>query len=253
MRLAAEILLRPVLAAIGVLAIIWCALTLPIFWRSYAIEYVSSQILRGIPYTSSSLAEMLPAIDALKSEGADCAPRALHGAAIIQLHIMEEGFSSDQLPQLDQRTAAVTDAIRRSLACAPADPFLWMVLYSVESARNGFRQQYLDYIRESYRLGPREAWISVRRNRAVLAIYPMLPPDIAEMALAEFADLVQNRLYDKSADILLSAGWNIRDRLLSQLDTVGERERKAFAESLYAKGVNLDIPGIAPPGARPWR
>jgi hypothetical protein len=248
-----ETLLRPFLVVTGCLAVMWCAVTLPSFCRSHPVEFTSSRILGGAAYTSESLAELLTTIDALESAGNSCAPRALQSAAIILLRVMEEGFSPDQLSLLDRRVEAVNAAIRRSLACAPADPFLWIVLYSVESARNGFRPEYLNYVRESYHLGPHEGWIAVRRNRVVLAIFQMLPHDIADMALGEFAELIQNRLYDEAVANLLGPGWAIRDQLLARLDMVDERERTAFAARLYGSGVNLAVPGVTPPTQRPWR
>src|SRR5262249_9678364 len=151
LRMSAGVLLRPFLVVMGCLAVLWGAATLPSFWRSHPVELVSNQILRGDAFGTTSLAEIMPTIDALESDSS-CAPKALRSAAIVLLHVMEEGFSADQVTLLDQRIAAENAAIRRALACAPADPFLWLVLYSVESARNGFRPEYLDYVRLSYRL-----------------------------------------------------------------------------------------------------
>lgn len=248
-----DILLRPFLVVMGSLALAWGAVTLPSFWRAHPVQYVANRILGGAAYAPASLAELLPTINALESTEDRCAPKALQSAAIVLLHVMEEGFAPDQLALLDQRIAAENAAIRRSLACAPADPFLWLVLYSVESSRNGFRPEYLEYVRQSYRLGPHEGWIAIRRNRVVLAIFQALPADIADVALAEFAEMVQNRLYDETVANLLGPGWTIRDRLLERLNTVDERERTAFAARLHVKGINLAVPGVAPPGQRPWQ
>jgi hypothetical protein len=245
--------LRTALVVAGILAVILGATGIPIFWRSHSIEQVSSLIVSRVPYASDSLAELLPAINALESVESSCMPRALQSAAIVLLRIKEEGFVQSDLTLLDKRVEALNAAIRRSLACAPADPFLWMVLFSVESEKNGLRPAYLNYIRESYRLGPHEGWIAVRRNRVVLAMFQMLPSDIVEMALREFAELVQNRLYDEAVDTFLGPGWAIRHQLLARLGAVNQRERTAFAVRLYEKGINLPVPGVDPPGQRPWR
>jgi hypothetical protein len=245
-------LVRAVAVVGGCAAVVWGLTTFPIFWRSLPIEHVAGRIIGRVAYKPETLAEQLPAIDKLEAES-DCEPRALQSSAIVLLRIMEDGFVPDQLAQLDRRINAVQAALRRSLACSPADPFLWIVLYSVESARNGLRPEYLDYIRASYRLGPHEGWIALKRNQVVLAIFPILPADLAETAIGEFAELVGNHLYDESADILLGPGWNIRDQLLARLSNVGERERTEFAARLYERGFDLRAPGVAPPAARPWR
>jgi hypothetical protein len=246
-------LLRPILIVVGCLAITWGALTLPAFWRTLPLEQVSSRIVTGMVYTPDAIAELDPAVESLEAEGASCMPKAMHGAAVVLLHVMEQGYAADQTGLLDKRIAAASSAIRRSLACAPADPFLWIVLFSVENARTGFRSEYLDFIRQSYRLGPHEGWIQVKRNRVVMAVFPLLPPDIAEMALQEFAELVQNRLYEDAVSIALGPGWPIHDRLLAHLSTTDSHERTEFSERLYATGLKLAVPGIDAPGQRPWR
>jgi hypothetical protein len=244
--------LRIVTAVCGCLAIAWGALTLPLFWRSAPLTQTAANIVNRIPYKADSLESLLPVIENFE-QSSICVPGALHGSAIILLRRLEEGYRPDQVAELDGRMAGADNAIRRSLQCSPADPFLWLVLYSVESARNGARDDYLKYISMSYRLGPREGWIAVQRNRVVMAIFPMLPPDLAERVLTEFAELVQNRLYEGAADTLLGPGWAIRDRLIARLGGIDERERNEFASRINQKGSNLSIPGAVAPGRRPWQ
>jgi hypothetical protein len=251
--MSGERLLRLVLVLAGCFSITWGIVTLPSSWRNLAVEQVSGEILRGVAYTPQSLSVLQPTIDGLENEDGDCEPRALHAAAVISLHLMEQGYVPDQVATLDRRIDAASNAIRRSLGCAPADPFLWMVLYSIETARNGFKPEYLEFIRQSYRLGPHEGWIAVKRNRVVIGIFGLLPPDLAQMALSEFAELVQNRLYEQALDIILGPGWPIHDRLIARLASIAERERTEFAVRLYTLGVGLAVPGVEPPGQRPWR
>jgi hypothetical protein len=245
-------LTRIAAAAWGGMAIIWALTTLPLFWRSAPLEQIAVNIVGQVAYNPEKLADLLPAING-PEQAARCEPRALHNSAIIRLRQMEDSFRPDQVAYLDGRIDAVDKAIRRSLECSPADPFLWLVLFSVQSARNGFRSEYLGLISASYRLGPREGWIAVQRNRVVMAIFPMLPPDLAELAVGEFVELVANRLYGPSADVLLGPGWSIRDQLLSRLGGVAERERREFADELRARGSELHVPGVAPSGTRPWQ
>ena len=244
-------LVRIATAVCGGVAIAWGAWTLPIFWRSAPLAQTAASVIRHIPYQSEKLQALLPAIDAFEQE-AGCEPHALHDAAVIKLRLMEDAYRPEQVTKLSGRLDAVDKAIQRSLGCSPADPFLWLVLYSVKSAKGGFRSEYLSYISMSYRLGPREGWIAVQRDRLVLAIFPLLPPDLAELAVKEFATLVANRLYDPSADILLGSGWNIRDRLLAQLADVPQRERAEFAQLLRVRGSDLAVPGVVT-GTRPWQ
>lgn len=238
----------------GGMAIVWGLMTLPMFWRSEPLEQVAASIVQQVPYKSEKLEALLPVMNGME-ESSGCEPRALRSSAIILLRIMEDGLRPEQIALLDGRIDAVDKAIRRSLECSPADPFLWLVLYSVESARNGFRDQYLNYVSMSYKLGPREGWIAVQRNRVVMAIFPALPPDLAELAVSEFVELVSSRLYGPAADVLLGPGWEIRDQLLLRLARVPEREKREFAAELRTRGSDLVVPGGtgAASDARPWK
>jgi hypothetical protein len=243
-------LVRIATVVCGGIAIAWGAWTLPIFWRSAPLMQTAASIVRHIPYQSEKLQALMPAIDAFEQE-AGCEPHTLHDAAVIKLRLMEDAYRPEQVSELSERINAVDKAIQRSLGCAPADPFLWLVLYSVKSAEGGFRSEYLNYISMSYRLGPREGGIAIQRDRAAIAIFPLLPPDLAELAVKEFATLVANQLYEPAADILLGSGWNIRDRLLVQLAEVPERQRTEFAQRLRGRGSDLAVPGVVT-GTRPW-
>jgi len=247
-----EIVLRPILILLGAFAMVWGGLSFSPHWRQYSIEHVAGAILAGAHYNIEALDPVMPEVQAaLKADR--CEPQALRAAAVVLLHVVEQSYSTEQLPLLDQRVDDLDAAIRRSLGCAAADPFLWMVLFSIESARNGFRPEYLEYVRNSYDLGPHEGWIAVKRNRVVIAMFSRLPADIADMAIGEFAELVENQLYEPALDVLLGPGLAIRDRLLDRLAAVGRPQRVDFAVRIYAKGFDLAVPGIPAPGQRPWR
>ena len=153
---------------------------------------------------------------------------------------------------IDTQLSALRGSIFRSLACSPADPFLWVVLYWVEINRNGFQPRYLEYLRLSYQLGPNEGWIALKRNGYALAIFHQLPPDIADMAIAEFPRLLDSGFYAETVAILTGPGWRERGILVPRLKVVAERHRQAFARTLYKLGYDIQVPGIARTDPRPW-
>jgi len=99
-------------------------------------------------------------------------------------------------------------------------------------------------LRLSYRLGPNEGWISLRRNRLALALYEQLPPDLAGRSLVEFAGLVRSRFYEEAVDIFVSAGAPPRDKLISRLAELDELDRRAFGKVLLDRGYSYAIPGL---------
>jgi hypothetical protein len=69
------------------------------------------------------------------------------------------------------------DAIRQSLACSPADPFFWLALYALEPSAP------LNYLTASYRLGPNEGWIALKRNLVAFANFDELPDDLRRIVV----------------------------------------------------------------------
>jgi hypothetical protein len=222
---------------------------MPVFARQAPIERVAAQVVNGDPFKSEVLTTLIPQVEAAEREER-CRPAALHGAAIIRTRIAEQALYDGG--NIDASLLSLSDSIHRSLACSPADPFLWFVLYWVETNRNGFQADYLNYLRLSYQLGPYESWIALKRNRYALAVFQRLPPDLAQKTITEFAKLLDTGFYADTVAIFTGPGWRERGLLLPRLKDVAERHRQAFASALYKLGYDVDVPGIARPDPRPW-
>jgi hypothetical protein len=240
---------RTSLLIFGCAAVAWGMYTLPLFARQVPIERVATHVLEGDPFKSGVLAALMPQVDAAERTE-PCSPAVTHGAAIIRTRMAEQAVVDGD--DIDARLNALRDSIRRSLACSPADPFLWVVLYWVEINRNGFQPGYLEYLRLSYQLGPNEGWIAIKRNGYALAIFHQLPPDVADRALAEFPRLLDSGFDAEAFKIFTGPGWSHRALLLPHLKGVAEIHREALARSLYRAGYDVIVPGITRPDPRPW-
>jgi hypothetical protein len=244
-------LARPFAVLLGVVALVWGCVTLPVLWRQLPIEHTADAVINGDAFRPHTFDPLLPVIEQI--EQADyCRPSALHWAAIIRLRLVEDAIAAGAHDQIDARLGALDSTIHRALACNPTDSFFWMVLTWVEGVREGPRQDQLTYLRLSYQLGPNEGWIADRRNRLALSMFNRLPPDLAGAAVDEFGHMVQSWIYLDTIAIFTGPGWPIRGRLLASLKDVGQAQRDAFARALYQKGYNVDVPGVAPRSARPW-
>jgi hypothetical protein len=241
--------LCPVL--LGLAAVGWGAATLPQFWRQSAIERTAAYIVDRTAFRPDALLPLLPAVEEAE-QSAYCRPEALRSAAIIRMRLAEDAMAAGERDAIDERLGALQDTVRRSLACAPSDSFMWMTLAWLDGARQGFRPEQLQYLALSYRLGPDEGWVAARRNRFALSMFARLPPDLADAAVTEFAHMVQSRIYEDTLAIFTGPGWPIRDRLLTALEDVGEPQRDAFAKALYSKGYDVKVPGVALREPRPW-
>jgi hypothetical protein len=236
---------------LGLAAIAWSATTLPVFWRQSVIERTAAYIVERNAFKPDALLPLLPAVEEIE-QSTYCRPEALRSAAIIRMRLAENAMAAGERDTIDGRLGVLQDTVRRSLACAPSDSFMWMTLAWLEGARAGFQPDQLLELQLSYRLGPNEGWVAARRNRMALAMFERLPPDMADAAVNEFARMVDSWIYWETIAIFTGPGWPIRDRLLVSLSEVGERQREAFAKELYALGYNVAVSGIAPRAPRPW-
>jgi hypothetical protein len=165
--------------------------------------------------------------------------------------MLETAASANNRENVDERLKS-GNVIRSFLSCSPADPFLWLILYWVESAQNGSKADYLKYLRMSYRLGPNEGWIALKRNRVTFTVSEKLPVDMSEYAINEFAGLVEMGFYEQAVEIFTGPAWRVREQLLPRLQNIDERHRRAFADILHTKGYDVAVPGIESQSSRPW-
>jgi hypothetical protein len=222
-----------------------------VFWSQAVIERVAAQIIDRNAFRPGVLLPLLPTVASVEHSGT-CRPEAMRSASIIRLRLTEDAMAAGAREEIDNRLTALNDTIRRSLACAPSDAFLWMLLAWLDGAREGFRPGQLRDLELSYRLGPNEGWIAARRNRLAVSMFQRLPPDLAEAATTEFARMVDSWIYWEALAIFTGPGWPIHDRLLASLSDVGRLQREAFAKQLYTEGYNVVVPGIEPRNPRPW-
>jgi hypothetical protein len=237
------VLARSFAVVLGCFAVWWGITGLQLYWRDSSIERIATHIIAGEKYKMETLAQQLPMLDRIE-KSAYCRPEALRSAAIIRLRMLEVTASKTDRQKLDDRPKSVGNAIRHSLSCAPADPFLWLALYSVDVNKNGFKPDYLKYLRLSYQLGPHEGWIVQKRSPLAFNSFQKLPSDIREDVLNEFLAMLRDSAFSKqAAEIFVGPAWAERELILAHLNQLNEYERWRFVYLLHEHGYDL-LPGI---------
>jgi hypothetical protein len=244
------LLARGFVVILGCIAVWWGIVEFPVFWQESSAQRIAYQIIAGDPYKVETLAQQLAIISSIE-RSAYCRPAALRSRAIIQLRMLDVAASANDRKHIDENLQSLGNVIRSSLSCGPADPFLWLALYWVESTKNGSRPEYLNYLRMSYRLGPNEGWIALKRNGLALAEFDKLPADISVSAINEFISLLESGFYEQLADTFIAQTSRVREKLLLRLQDIDEGHRRAFANVVYAKSDDVVVPGIERPGSHP--
>jgi hypothetical protein len=232
---------RIIFILFGSIGALWGIIDLPVSWRVSSTEHIAERIIAGDQYRTEFIARQISSAKKVGTLGY-CRPIEVRSAAIIELRSVEMTVSPSD--NSGERLNALSELVTNALFCEPADSFMWLALYRVENAKNRFSQVSLQYLRMSYLLGPNEGWIALRRNRIAFAAFNQLPSDIAKEAINEFIGLVKTGLYGVAADILTGPAWSARDVILPHLMQVNERDRKAFADALYQRGYDVNVPGV---------
>jgi hypothetical protein len=101
----------------------------------------------------------------------------------------------------------------------------------------------LNYLTASYRLGPNEGWIALKRNPVAFANFDELPEDLRRMVVQEFLRIVEMGTIDNAIKIFVGPAWDNRELILSQMDQVPLWERQEFQAALTRAGYDVLVPG----------
>ena len=156
-------------------------------------------MLRGESFNSDTLLQEAQQIEDVHSAWF-CNRSILRSRVIFRLSVFNEVVAAGNRALIGATSDPLREAAQQSLACAPEDPFVWLILFWLDARKNGLNQENERYLRLSYAFGPREAWIALWRNRLAFAAFEQLPPDLSQLALDEFIGLIKTQhLYWQSA------------------------------------------------------
>lgn len=237
-----SLVLRPLIASFGICAFAWGIAAIRIYSVDAAFADTARAVLSGNRFNDRQLISIKRQLDTAQDDLVEAS--ALRGAAVLRT-VMLEGQLKDGTRELsyadyDQLRANVHAAIAQS----PTESFMWLIAFWVTRLRGEVAPKDSNLLRMSYRAGPNEGWIAVRRNPLTLPLLGPMYDEFSDQALSEFAGLVRSGFYWDAAGIFERATTPVRNQLLHRLTTVEVTDRHAFARALKSK----DIDGVVLPG-----
>lgn len=198
-------------------------------------------------------AELEVALADAPLDGPDCQAEKRQAHLVIRAERVDQLLSGEDLARLDQDTAALLHESESLLACSPRDAFAWLMRYWSQTRLIGFGDKALQSLERSYRFGPREAWIAVRRNRMALGVFRRLPSPLQATVKAEFAALLDLQIIEPSIETLSRTPPAVRAELYDVMAQRPESTRVKIGLALRERGLSTE--GLALPAqpARPWR
>jgi hypothetical protein len=232
---AIKLTLRTSAMLVGLSGLVWGVSEYSALREESTIKKIADRILVGEVYQTDILLKQASLVAATENLER-CRPLTERSAAVIRLRLAEISDNS-ALGPAPVRTNLAVDAIRQSLACSPADPFLWLVLYALEPSAP------LNYLTASYRLGPNEGWIALKRNPVAFANFDELPDNLRRIVVQEFVRIVKMDTIDDAVKIFVGPAWDNRELILSQMNQVPLRQRQRFQAALTSAGYDVLVPG----------
>jgi hypothetical protein len=228
---------------LGLAALGWASFVAPIAWRQAAMAPLATKILAGERFAPGVLEPYLAAAQLDAGQGL-CQPVTERALAVVRLRLAEEAISDGERNLIEQTQSDGEAAIRRSLSCAPTDPFLWFALFWMQNSRTGLAADNFRSLRMSYRVGANEGWLAIRRNRIAMALYPALPSDLKQAATDEFVQLVKSDFITEAADILAGSARPVSSILLPRLQGMDEKKLRFLGILLAGHGMDDPFPEL---------
>jgi hypothetical protein len=214
--LSANLAARVFLVLFGCIGVAWGTIAFPVLKRDAAVGELAARIARGDAFAPQQLLGQTGVLAAIENESY-CDADALRSDAIVRLRIVDSALAAADTARLDRDIADAKATLTKALSCAPTDSYFWLSMFWLKSLSEGFKPADLALLRMSYRQGPNEGWVMTARNHLALAMFPSLPPDLAERALKEFARLLEPEFVAVAVDNFTGPGWPMRERLLNEI------------------------------------
>ena len=236
---------------LGFLLLGWVSVSVPALQLQAGMRNLTLGLMRDDDYTADNLQDLVQSVDG-HQPFIPCA-ELLRSVGFVRFQQVKlKGETVDQQARNESMDVAIT-AARQALHAAPIQSYMWLTLVTLELARRNDSSGAVSALNMSYQTGAHEDWIAVRRAEIGFLLFPLLDQDVRAKLVTEFQDLANEiDLIPVVAKILIGTGAKYRDDLLKTVGNAPEENRKLLSNYLFQLGVDSQVPGLPPRGARPW-
>ena len=172
---------------------------------------------------------------------------------IVRSELLNAAIESGAIDQIDAVSDELWSASERLLICEPSDSFSWLMRYWLMTRRVGLTPDTFAALERSYRFGPREAWIAVRRNQLAISVFDYLPATLKAQALTEYVDLLRAYVTSAPVEVFVRSKPNVRRALMDATRQLPDTLRNSLLSTLEVRVADFDFRPYDPNPVRPWR
>lgn len=221
-------------ASVSAAALAYVAAYLPTALQTKNLRVITDRVLDGGVFTDDFLRQV---VAATRQAGPDLRCEQGSSEDFATLAVFAAGSTSAQAPPgeritLDEARRYVRSAIR----CSPSKPFLWFLLFWVESRTDVAKA--MPFLEMSYRLGRHEGWLAPARIKAAMPILGQAPRGLQEAVSSEYQRLVVEDI-DTALGLLMMSDSVARMHMSEALSGVPAPIRAQFTQRLEEADIKV--------------
>ena len=162
-----------------------------------------------------------------------CDNHAQRALMLIEIPLADAALRSGAVQEFDRHIQSLESRARQTLACAPRDSFVWLMLFGMQTEHGILDEHTFDLLAMSYETAPNEAWIAIRRIVVAIPVLRVAPESVRQKVLSEFETLIRHGFVETTARAFSDASDATRQLLQSRVDQLDPRNQKHFSETLH--------------------
>jgi hypothetical protein len=225
------LLLRCLTLLVGCVGLFWGVSTIAGAELSDGFWYAEGHLLRFETFSHTASKVMLEGASA--QDLSPCDNHSQRALMLIEIPLADAALRSGAVQEFDQRIHSLESRAKQTLACAPRDSFVWLMLFGMQTAHGILDEHAFDLLAMSYETAPNEAWIAIRRIVVAIPVLRVAPEPVQQKVLSEFETLIRRGFIGATARAYSDASDATRQLLQTRVDQLDPRSQRHFSEALH--------------------
>jgi hypothetical protein len=214
---------------IGCLGLFWGITN---FARGAVQDEFQSLEARLLHFETFSPAAATKLLEGAAAANDACDHHAQRALLLLEIPLVDAALRSGAVGDFDRHNQSLEARAKQTIACAPRDSFLWLLLFGLEVEHGRLDSHAFDLLATSYETSPNEAWVAVRRTAVAIPVVLASPEPVQEKILTEFQNLVRNRFLEFPARAYSSVSPATRALLQSRIEQLDPISQRAFSDAV---------------------
>jgi len=200
-------------------------------------------VSEGDSFRTTVLVAATRRIDDIEFSG--CFPETTRSAALVYFARAEALLNEGKLAEAATYRAKVNQLTDRTLSCAPASGFDWLMKFWYKVIVQSKLDEAATYAKAQYRTAPYEGWLAARRLPYFLLFLTTMDDDTRSNVLNDFRLLLTERQFAATASIFAGSSTEIREIIRKDVLLAAPLEQRIlFTRELRLLNEDISLPGV---------